>query len=381
MLKAYSDIIDMEGVAEWFTLGFTLDGKTMLKDILCPVFTFPDVQPQKNISVDDTFEALDCAVEKAIKPHMALALSGGMDSRIIAGLVANHDKNVVTWTFGHSEIEKKIAAKVSSDLGLNHITCNDKMFLNEQNIEETKLFLQSIGGMLDIFNGRQQFVTDNFLKALGFKHTINGGLFEIVNGGWSFRHLTTTEELCNKLIENSDSNLPQEYRDIAYRNLCKACQGMALRNAILHVFASNGVRTSTHILPESQPLADKRFLECLLSLPIQYTREKRLQRIILRRFMPNLNRIPYAMSLLPPSLPLVVHMGVQKMVTKLHKRLALKIPNPLTTSDVAYYFRNNIDIIRKKLLKTMPPLFKHNYVPANDYRLLLKIVTYNALGD
>jgi hypothetical protein len=383
--------IDYEGVAEFFTLGFTLNGKTMIKGVPCPRFHFPYVEPDGKATVKDFVEALDSAVEKCIKPNVAIALSGGIDSRIIAGLVARHDRNVCTYTFGDSSLEKTIAGKVSAVLGLKHYEITDNMFLTESSLEPLQIFLKKIGGVMDILNAQYEIGLTHSLKKIGIKSIMGGWLFEVVNGSWSLRNIASTKAFCQTMISNSNVYVPCEYKAITLKNLTKACEGYSFREALIHVLAFNSRPDLSHagVLRQIHPLADRDVLRCLLSLPYELTVAKHLQREILRKHFPQLNRIPYATSLLPPSLPLTLHLAIRKAVRLLYNHLGLQSPNPLLTNDTPFYLRNNITFIHRILFENdLPPMFTRNivsklYENLSDANclLLLRGATYNMIKD
>ena len=383
--------IDFDGVAEFLTLGFTLNEKTMLKNVKVPSLSVPNFEIQsKPSTVDDVYEALKDSVQRSIKPNMALSLSGGLDSRIMAGLVAEFDKNMPAYTFGYSNIEKKIAKKICSVLKLHHYVINDSMLLDERSMEHLKGIVEETGGVLDLFNMQISIVVRKRLSEFGVKRTLGGGTFDEVNGGLIARKVNSNEGFCKILIQAAHPILPRKYREIVFQNLTKCCRGIPFRKLFVLVLVKNMFRNLKvkGWAPPTIPVMDSQVLSALVSLPYHKRITKRVQRKILRKYFPKLYRIPYAMSMLPPLFPNIIHIGVQKTIRTIHKYTHSEKPCPLLTFDVTYFIRNNLHLLRDTLLKHPPPLLKPediknliNNLNSTNASLLLRLSTYALIKE
>jgi len=96
-------MLNLNGLAELLTFGFTLDGKTMIQEKNIPSIPMSIPKPKTNANMDDVYAALDEAMEKLIEAKTGLALSGGLDSRINAGIAAEIE-GIPTFTFEQVEL-------------------------------------------------------------------------------------------------------------------------------------------------------------------------------------------------------------------------------------------------------------------------------------
>lgn len=113
--------LDWEAIAEYLVFGFILGDKTMIKGRSLPRYPLPEVALRPSSSLDEVYYALRRSVENAFKkePNCVISLSGGQDSRIAAGIVAELGFDIPAITY-YSSFEAKIAAKVCAKLGLKH---------------------------------------------------------------------------------------------------------------------------------------------------------------------------------------------------------------------------------------------------------------------
>jgi hypothetical protein len=364
-------MLDFEGIAEFFTLGFTLDDKTMLENVKISPQPFPHIEP-KATCIEDLDQILEDAVEKCVKPHTALGLSGGIDSRLMAGYVARHDKNVLCYTFGYSDLERKIAAKVGSTLGLKHVQLYDHTFLTLEDCFSTMQFMKRIGGIQDFFNLYVKSFSDLALKnCYGVKNLLGGFEFEIICGSFSMRKSANLQDVINALLRYNVA--PELYLKVVRANLEKACKGMSLREAIIHVYAKNNFKNLTNVglLPYCRPEFEKSVLECVLGLDREQTILKRIQLYLLKRHFKKLDRIPYAKSLLRPSFPLIMHTIVEKASLRLSTGM---MPCPFLTHDMKYFWRKNYRQLRQ-FVRKLPPFWDLGVKLSS----MAKLLSFNSL--
>lgn len=91
------------------------------------IFKFGQTANYSDLSFAESLEVLDQATEQAIKRHTptdqqcTLLLSGGIDSRMLAGYLQQQGANPVTLTFGiNRDFEMQCALPVARALGLKH---------------------------------------------------------------------------------------------------------------------------------------------------------------------------------------------------------------------------------------------------------------------
>jgi asparagine synthase (glutamine-hydrolysing) len=97
-----------------------------------------------NLSFSEHLDILDQTLDETLKRHVldsekyALMLSGGLDSRMLAGFLHRQGKPPVTLTFGNkSDIEMQCAIPVARTLGLKHCTANTPL-------KEYSVYLNSV---------------------------------------------------------------------------------------------------------------------------------------------------------------------------------------------------------------------------------------------
>lgn len=88
---------------------------------------FSQHQPYKDLNYSEHLEILEQSIDRTIKRHVldeqkhTLLLSGGLDSRMLAGFLHRQNKKIVTLTLGKSsDIEMQCAIPVAKTLGLEY---------------------------------------------------------------------------------------------------------------------------------------------------------------------------------------------------------------------------------------------------------------------
>lgn len=383
--------IDIDGIMEIFVLGYSLNGKTMLKHKKFLMAQMPPFRIySKPSTIDDVYEALEQSVEQSLDSNMALALTGGLDSRIIAGLVAQFDKDVFAFTCGSSYTEQEIARKICSVLNLRHYAIKLPP-LNFELLTHIKKILTRIGGHSNLLNVYMRTCMDEQLSRIGIKQVLTGGGFDEVNGGTSAMEVYSKDSFINSRIRHSHPVLPQKYREVVFRNLTQYCKGIPFRKLFPLVIVRNRFLRKFEIkewVNRTTPLINSEVLSSICSLPYHERLNKRMQREILRRYFPKLYNIPYAMSLLLPRFPHIIHRGVNNMARKFYIQTKLRHQCPLVTNSQYHFFRSNIHLFYLSLQKYPPPLFKSkdvkyliNNLDSKSARLLNIIAIYSVICE
>lgn len=91
-------------------------------------------QPYKNLSYSEHLELLENIIDQTLQRHTldeqkhTLLLSGGLDSRMLAGFLHRQGKKIVTLTLGkRSDIEMQCAIPVARTLGLEYNTARNQL--------------------------------------------------------------------------------------------------------------------------------------------------------------------------------------------------------------------------------------------------------------
>lgn len=196
---------------------------------------------------EDFLKTFETAILDSLKPDMIFTLTGGWDTRIIAGILADNNISLPTMSFG-SKLENLIAGKVASLLGFKHYFCQPP-----QKIQ--------------------------WLRENGIKYLLGGGFFDEVNGSW------------------------QGFKAETHRQFESAVT-LAMQNRFDYVNKYHG----KNLYPEMVfPVLDARVLACLQNIPWQLRTGKQIQRWILKNKYPQLYRVIYYNSLLPCFLPFHLH--------------------------------------------------------------------------
>jgi len=134
--------IDYEAIAEYLTLGYTLNWKTFEKGrTFKPKHVdIPQLKLSPQISIEDVKRALEEYFMKFNGKKVAVSLSGGKDSRLILEMCNYLDLDTTAITFGYKKDSREniIANKVSSALNIPHIFLELKPEIYSlENIRET----------------------------------------------------------------------------------------------------------------------------------------------------------------------------------------------------------------------------------------------------
>lgn len=385
-------MLNLNGLAEFLTFGFTLDGKTMIQEKNIPSIPMSIPKPKTNATIDDVYAALDEAMEKLIEAETGIGLSGGLDSRINAGIAAEMEE-IPTFTFGVSKFEKIIAHKVASTLKLPHIIFTTNMHLNEKIIEKLKALVMETGGALDVFNLYIRTSLGQRFKEQGIKKIITAYGFDEVNCSSFGYKVGSTQEFCNVLSQAyAHPSLPFQYREIVKKNLIECCSNIPFRvlyplvwikNVIKKFDVRDWVRTET-------PIVDRKVLSAITSVPYEKRIYKRIQKAILRKYFPKLYKIPYAASGLPPFFHHYIHNLMNRSVLALFA--FQRSPQPLHTWDIQWFIRLNLSLFKKLLVSNVPPFMSRGTVRNLIYRMeahgndldanfLNRLITYALLSS
>jgi len=140
--------IDSEAIAEFLTIGYTLDWKTFEKGKKYKPknMRFPKLKTRSNVTVADVKKELENYFMKSAGKKVAVMLSGGKDSRLIVGMCNSLGLNTTAITTGYKRNSREniIAEKVSSVLGIPHmfLELKPEIYL-EENLRRSILFCKS----------------------------------------------------------------------------------------------------------------------------------------------------------------------------------------------------------------------------------------------
>lgn len=222
--------------------------------------------------------------------HFAF-LSGGLDSRVnvmLASELGYKDISVLTFSEKNT-LDEKIAKKITSDLGLNHlfVELSSGKYL-EENLEE---FVQANDGLAILYgSAHQQSALEKLdLQRIGLGHTgqIGDALFGSLSG------LETPSKALKKLSYNFDSVIVSKID--AWNNLLEnqfygdSLEVFAYKNRVING-TMNGDRSSSHIIDSISPFYNKELFNFCLKIPGKYKVKARLYLDWMKEKHPQLQR-------------------------------------------------------------------------------------------
>lgn len=117
------NILDTDAIAEYLSIGYTLEGKTFEKGLK---YKPQNMEYPRFIKTNTSIPVIHSTLEKYFNSYsgkkVAVLLSGGKDSRLILEMCNRLDLDTTSITIGYNEDmnENIVAKKVSSKLGVPH---------------------------------------------------------------------------------------------------------------------------------------------------------------------------------------------------------------------------------------------------------------------
>lgn len=209
----------------------------------------------KDFYYQQLYDVLENVILESLEPKTIFSLSGGLDTRCFAGILAENEIDIPAFTYPPpneptASFEPIIAHKVAKALGIEHFLCDSA--------EKVPAILRD----------------------KGFRHILSAKFFNEINGCWSGywarNHLeflrAQHKAMTDRLEETSQSVKPYEPLKFCF------------------------------------PIINPRTLAAMDKIPWQYRITRQIQRWILKNKFPQLWHIIYHDSFLPASLPYSFHM-------------------------------------------------------------------------
>jgi len=343
--------INYVALAEYMRFQFLLGDKTFFEDIeLFPNATvltynvprdklsissywdftkFPSLPP--NISFEDSVEEasflLDSGIKKLTSGNQKIGayLSGGLDSRVIIGMMSQHLNPITTISYGIRDCRDVIySRKVSDELNTNHyyyelsdgkwvidyvdlhldLTEGFHSWIHSQGIS----ILDQVRGLVDVnltgLHGAEINWDDEILYSAKDDIAFFSRLFYLLNQQTTWKSLDSTEEkfLYSPELSNQMQNLAHEsliselekYKH--WSNELKAGYFSFSVDRRLYQYYTVFHRA---FIEQRYPFYDYRYFEFIHSIPPSYLFDRKLRRAVIRKLNPNLARIPYDKDNLP----------------------------------------------------------------------------------
>ena len=347
--KSIETTLNHEAIAEFFTFSFPLDNKTFFEGIklLPPAsilichqdkmlikrywdFKF-DRRKQKDLTalIKEFEEIMEKAVEirMADKDKIGIFLSGGLDSRLIAGFAKRiadiTNKELISFTFGtKGGWQEKIASKVASELGIEnrfyeipsdsiskyaeevvykgdgHIRIRDAHFISLLDKVRSECEDVLVGFFCDTIFGTH--LSKDILQ-ISSKDKFVGYLFNKYKVKQIAEHIPTifSKNFPNNLGEKIKENFVNTVMEIPFDSYGNIAHYWDLRQ-----------RGRRYILPMSNyiewyvkamdPFLDDKVVDFAVNIPLELKFRKKIIHIACESIFPNLSDIPLEDTGAPP---------------------------------------------------------------------------------
>lgn len=337
---------DEQSLADFLYLGFVLDDRTFHQEVkLLPagsILSFETGQlsiekywdysfsPADNKHADEEeyleefLKRLQGSLNKRIngRKEIILPLSGGLDSRAIAGMISEYgyDGTVESFSYGNKHCYDVVyGEKIARTLGYNHTF----LPINTDYLARyAEKFVALTDGTIDCLNSHMMLFHDIFQKSKSF-NVFTGFLGDVLTGTnfnqkWQEfdedQIIMQTFEIPNEHLEGLKNYLNRDIYERIIENTIPAIK--KLFNKINH----DDLFYKAHYLTLSQrqrryvtfnifcyeplgtvlsPFTDNDFIDFVLQLPREYLMEQSLYRKMFIKYFPKVASVPWSKSGLP----------------------------------------------------------------------------------
>lgn len=327
-------MINLVALGELRTLGFIMGEKTLDNDVFLPQYQVPRIKKREsNYAV--IHEAILNSVAQTLENHpdTALGLSGGLDTRLIAGAVSELDYDIPVYTF-YSRIESMIAERVCKKLGLSHHFYPSDYTLSPEQIAEINKLKQAYAGTRSITQIHLTLQVKHILEELGCNGVLHGGRLNELLG--------FTVPRCGPDAFFKRLAKPGPYYDLAHDSFMDETRDLSIDEISLYVrIPATLPRIIEYDLPRFHYIyLDECVVSSIYSLPYEMRRSTELQHHLLKRYHPELYRIPSLGSCNNIyGVPETVSKTVIKAVNRIYHSLGK--PRPVHTFDAQYFTMKN----------------------------------------
>jgi asparagine synthase (glutamine-hydrolysing) len=277
----------------------------------------------ENHFIDELAFKIQEAVRKRTRKNMCLFLTGGLDSRTIAGFLekCNQDLKIRTVTIGHRHCyDVKFGRKIAYNLGYDHTFIPIDSDYIEKFAEEE---VRRTEGAVSCYTS-WIFASDSFLEENDIKNVMLGFLGDTLSGMFlpiellseideektiryifekKFNKVSRDTELSSLLKPNIYKNIKGECFN-SIRNCFKKANSDHVAKKYTYVCLHQRSRrsTSTHIdvfnaISEVlDPFTDNDLLDFMLSIPVEMKIDKKLYKKMIVKHLPKVASVRYTGS-------------------------------------------------------------------------------------
>ena len=310
--------------------------------------------PDYTILEEDFVNRLVKTFKKAVKLRIeahhryCVSLSGGLDSRsVIWAIDKKNRENICAFTFGPLDSDEvRIAKKVAKKSGTRFIhrdipsdmiidNAEEEVWISEGKANIGNSFIyplhKSIRGIVDVvFDG---YALDAVLGGSYSSRKVYGckNRDELIKKLLKYRLFQEDEfkELFNpdyysKVKEKAFDSFKKEFDEAKGDSLGNECDNFFLRTHIAS--APIGEVLTRDAIEVSFPTFDNNFIDIILKIPAKFRLNHRIYRKFLKKLSPELTKIPYNKTMVPPDASLflwkvgMVYQIVKERANKLMQR-------------------------------------------------------------
>ncbi len=319
--------------------------------------TLPKIENRNVVSLDSFVDTFKTTLNESCKGKdtIALALSGGKDSRVILGLLLElgiHPE-CVSWSYKETDPEVKVAKKICNRFQLDHkyIPIKPELYFNKNN--QNKLLELADGsslyfdmmlwyGIKDQLNHDVVFcgnLMTEYMDTAEYRFYEGNNVRSALLSKETITSFLTTEEsneafakLFNFYIHTKDEN-----QVIVQRMLDRIVQYHVMRKFINWDY----------------PMLNNNLLSDLFAFPLSERVGSKLTRQILKTHSPGLYNMPTGRSPFSLRYPLIMHQAYQKMSgRKISKGLEHLLPKYMEKGETLLNLLSYYDFLDENKLKS-----------------------------
>ena len=378
--------IDQLALSEFLNFGFILGNRT-----LSPEHKLNEINLQYEIenrksSWKNVYRALEESTLKICSEagHPVLMLSGGLDSRIIAGIISKHSLDIPTLTLTYKDEEDLIARKVCSVLKLEHYVIRVKP--EEKDLTQLEKIVKSTCGTIPVHWFLNDLIALQKIKNLKISHAIYGiWLTELWNREYSCDY-NSASTFCEKMAYPVNVLKP-EYYTASMRNLFEYCIEKPLKTLYYETLIKSYTRGFL-VLKEIGieilfPSLDERFLVETFALPSELRKNKTVNYLILKHEFPQLHKIRDVRLRLPYLAP----RKIQLIGDRFHSYMMNKMNFSRGVKDHSNAFKNNLELTNrlKKPSICKGPVLKdlvnQFFKTGKHFNFISRLITYSLFTE
>lgn len=338
--------VDKQSLADFLYLGFVLDERTLHQDVkLLPaasILSYKNNQLSIEKYWDYSFSGQDysCINEEeyleeftrriwnslerrlAGKSEVIIPLSGGLDSRTIAGMMSGHgyEGRVKTFSYGNRSCYDVVyGEKIAKALGYNHTF----LPINTDYLAKyAEKFVALTDGTIDCLNSHMMLFHDICPSNKSF-NVLSGFLGDVLTGAnFNYRWLNSDEDqiilktfeipdnhleslkyylnkdIYERTIENTIPSIKRHFNRIEHDDLFYKAHYLTLSQRQRRYVAFN-IFCYESLGNVLSPFTDNDVIDFALQMPREYLMEQSLYRKMFVKYLPEVASVPWSRSGLP----------------------------------------------------------------------------------